>query len=278
MSTSTSVLPEPFSAAVFLPGDASARRLSLQIARIAPHFRIALLTGEPGTGKLTVAQEMHRLSPVAGGTFTPLNASEFASSESGELTHCTPGTLYLHGLDRIPLDRQPALLERLDSIARHLRIIVATESDLRGLVASGRMLQALYERVGALAIRLTPLRERPESMDLIASSMLESFTSVAWFSQLALGRLREHPWNNNFDELWQLVQQVSTFTGEITTNQLPLRTPEPSAPPALRLEDVIERHVVEVVQRCSGNKLRAAELLGISRSTLYRMLDAATHN
>jgi DNA-binding NtrC family response regulator len=278
VSTSTSVLPEPFSAAVFLPGDAFARRLSVQIARIAPHFRIALLTGEPGTGKLTVAHEMHRLSPVARGSFTALDASAFASIDSGELAHRTPGTVYLSGVDRVPLDRQPALLERLDSIARHLRIIVAAESDLRGLVASGRMLQALYERVGALAIRLTPLRERRECIDLIASSLLESLTSVAWFSQLALGRLREHPWPDNFDELWQIVQQVATLTGEITANQLPLRAPEPSAPPALRLEEVIERHVVEVVQRCSGNKLRAAELLGISRSTLYRMLDAATHN
>jgi len=278
VSTSSSVLPEPFSAAVFLPGDAFARRLCLQIARIAPHFRSALLTGEAGTGKLTVAYEMHRLSPVGCGSFTPLDASAFACSDTGELAHRTPGTIYLRGLDRTPLTCQTNLLERLDSSARHLRIIVAAESDLRGLVASGRMLQALYERVGALAVRLTPLRERRESIDVIASSMLESLNPAAWFSQLALCRLREHPWHGNFDELWQVVEQVGAFTGEITANQLPLRSPEPSTPPALRLEEVIERHVVDVVQRCSGNKLRAAELLGISRSTLYRMLDAATHN
>jgi len=278
VSTSTSVLPEPFSAAVFLPGDVSARRLGLQIARIAPHFRIALLMGEPGTGKLTAAREMHRLSPVGRGSFASLDACAFASGDSGELAHRTPGTVYLRGLDRSPLNCQTALLERLDSSARHLRIIVAVESDLRGLVASGRMLQALYERVGALSIRLMPLRERRESIDVIASSMLESLTPSAWFSALALGRLREHPWHGNFNELWQLVGQVAGLTGEITASQLPLRAPEPSAPPALRLEEVIERHVVDVVQRCSGNKLRAAELLGISRSTLYRMLEATTHN
>lgn len=278
MPTLTSASPEPFSAAVFVPGDATAHRLGLQIARIAPHFRIALLTGEAGTGKLTVARAMHRQSPVSAGSFTSLEAAAFACCDSSELSHRTPGTLYLRDLDRITLDRQPALLERLDSSSRHLRIIVASQSDLRGLVASGRMLQALYERVGALAIRLAPLRERRESIDLIAAAMLQSLNPAAWFSPVALGRLREHCWPENFAELWRVVEQAASSSDEISADQLQLETHDPSVPATLRLEEVIERHVVDVVQRCSGNKLRAAELLGISRSTLYRMLEAATHN
>lgn len=278
MTASSTTLPEPHAAVVFPPGDPSARRLSLQIARIAPHFRIALLIGEPGTGKLTVAHKIHRLSPAAAGSFTGLDATSFATFDSGESGHRTPGTLYLQAIDRVPLDAQPALLVRLDSIARHLRVIVTSESDLRGLIASGRMLQPLYERVGALAIRLTPLRERRESIDRIASTMLATINDSAWFNDLALTRLREHSWKANLDELWQVVQHASTEAGEIGPAHLQLRSVDSPAPQAVRLEEVIARHVVDMVQRCAGNKLRAAELLGISRSTLYRMLETSTHN
>ena len=279
MTAITAILPEAFSAAVFLPGDASARRLALQIERIAPHFRIALLTGERGTGKLTVAHRMHALSPVAAGSLTVLDASVFADSANDASAHAAPGSLYLEGLDLVPLNRQPALLERLDAVSRHLRVLLASESELRGLLASGRLLQPLFERVGALSIRLSPLRERRESIALLASAMLESLNPGAWFNEPALARLKDHSWRGNLDELWQVVaQQAATAEGEITSAQIELAPAAPDPTPAIRLEDVVERHVIDVVQRCAGNKLRAAELLGISRSTLYRMLDAATHN
>ena len=279
MTTLSEVLPQPFSAAVFLSADASTRRISLQIARIAPHFRIALVSGEHGTGKLTVAHSMHRLSPAAAGTFTALDCTAFATSSTAHCTHTTSGTLYLQSLECVPLSRQAALLERLDSVSRHLRILLSNEADLRGLLASGRLLQPLYDRVAALAIRLTPLRERRDSLPLLASDILKHHNPSAWFNDQSLACLEEHLWPGNLDELWHFIaHQAANASGEVTPAHLNLPAPAPGPIPAIRLEQVIERHVIDVVQRCAGNKLRAAELLGISRSTLYRMLEAATHN
>ena len=95
------------------------------------------------------------------------------------------------------------------------------------------------------------------------------------FSPAALKCLRGHGWRGNLAELWQLCRQLSGQSLPILPENLPLLDQgTPSDLTGLRLEEVIERHVKDVLARCSGNKLRAAELLGISRSTLYRMLGA----
>jgi DNA-binding NtrC family response regulator len=266
---------QPYADEVFAGEGAAVTRLRLQVTRISPHFRTALVTGERGVGKESVAREMHRLSGLKSGSFRALEIARFAdSTEPVELN----GLLFLHGLERLEPALQDRLANRLKLIQRETRIIFASECDLRGMLATGRLRQNLSSRVGALEIRVTTLRDRMEDFDLLAKAMLQRSHANGWLGDEALSTLARHTWPGNLAELWTVMEHVSALRGEIAPVDLPeLRAAETSDPGGVRLEKVMQRHVFEVLQRCSGNKLRTAELLGISRSTLYRMLEAADY-
>ena len=277
MNTSSNSIapPQPWAEDV-LSGDGEAvRRLRLQISRIAPHFRTVLVTGERGVGKDMVSRELHRLSgtEVASG---PLQRMDIAAFAQGNQPVELSGLLLLRGLDRL----QPSLQEKavlgLRSVQRVLRIVVISECELRLLLASGRMLQNLASRIGSLEIRVPSLRDRADDLELITTNMLRRSQACGRIGAEALEALKQHSWQGNFKELWDVVQHVSQIEGDIEPHHLPTLVPRVVDPEAgARLDRVMQRHVFEVLERCKGNKLRAAELLGISRSTLYRMLDAA---
>ncbi len=230
------------------------------------------MTGERGVGKETVAREMHRLSGAAEGPFTRMDVAAFAEAlERVDLR----GVLYLHGLERLEPGLQERLAGRLRTIQRETRIVFASECDLRAMLATGRLRQNLSSRVGALEIRVGALRDRMEDFDQLAASLLRRVGGEGWFGQSALDTMKGHDWPGNLSELLRVVRQVRRIEGEIRAADLPELTVEGEGGDAVRLEQVMQRHVFEVLQKCSGNKLRAAKMLGISRSTLYRMLEAA---
>jgi DNA-binding NtrC family response regulator len=203
-------------------------RLRVQLSRIAPHFRTAIVTGERGVGKETVARELHRLSGAesSSGPFQSMEMSAFAEQlKPVELR----GVLFLKGLDTLEPTLQEKAVQRLRAIQREVRIVVASDCELRIMLATGRLLQSLASRVGTLEIRVAGLRDRMDDVETIATNMM-----------------------------------------------LQLVAPSIAHEAGVRLDRVMQRHVFDVLERCSGNKLRTAELLGISRSTLYRMLDTAT--
>lgn len=264
---------QPYADEVFAGEGAAVTRLRLQVNRISPHFRTALVTGERGVGKESVAREMHRLSGLKSGSFRALDIARFAAGAESVDLH---GLLFLHGLERLEPDLQERLANRLKLIQRETRIIFASECDLRGMLATGRLRQNLSSRVGSLEIRVATLSDRTEDFDVLARSMLQRNQAPGWLGDEALQTLARHTWSGNLAELWKVIGQVSSLRGEIAPVDLPeLKAAETSDPGGVRLEKVMQRHVFDVLQRCSGNKLRAAELLGISRSTLYRMLEAA---
>ncbi len=266
--------PEPFDEEVFAGDGAAIRLLRLQISRIAPHFRMALIVGERGTGKQAVALHMHRASPSAARPFTVIPSSEFALASA---QHPSSGTVYLPGLEALPSASQLLLLRALKGLNRETRVVVASETDLKGMVSAGRMRPDLYERVGTLQIRTPALRDRPEDLNSIAHRMLRRMASEATLTRAALTQLEAHTWPGNLHELWALCEQLAALSvmhlgvGDLPDFEV---AAAPVVAPA-RLEDVMFRHVMDVLESCAGNKLRAAELLGISRSTLYRMLGAA---
>jgi DNA-binding NtrC family response regulator len=264
----------PYAEDVFTGDSPAVQRLRLQVGRIAPHFRVALLTGESGVGKHTVAYEMHRASPVASLPFTVMPSVEFAQLPRSAAC----GTLYLPGLESLPPSLQGRFLRTLRSLDRETRVVVASQSDLKGMVAAGKLRQDLYEAVGTLEIRLAALRARLEDLEPIAHAMLRRLarSTIAFGAEASL-RLRSYAWPGNLEELWALCEKLRPTATVVTGLDLPpLHSMAPAATNTARLEEVMHRHVMDVLQSCSGNKLRAAELLGISRSTLYRMLDSQT--
>ncbi len=260
-----------FAPEVFAGDGSAVRRLRLQVARIAPHFRASILIGERGVGKLTVARELHRLSPAAEEPFLALQAAEMAA---GAALPEGCGTVYLEELEGLALARQAELVERLNGLDKRTRVVFASEADLRGMLAAGRMRPELFEMVVMPEIRVAPLRERLGDFDELAAAMLRRAGQGASFAASALAELRAYSWPGNLDELWRVCVELGACGGVVERSDLPTLGEGREEWP-VRLDAVIERHVKDVLQRCGGNKLRAAELLGISRSTLYRMLEAA---
>jgi DNA-binding NtrC family response regulator len=268
--------------------------------------------GERGAGKKSVARAIHALSSGVRGEFVVAPAAAFAESVATSdaarpaayaaattlLESARGGTLYLQGMGELSSGQQAGLLRFLGSFEEHrlktdqpragLRILVSSDRDLRTLAAIGQFRQDLYSRLSWVEIFVPALRERLEDIPELAESMLRRFAeqtgeSPKLLADSTIERLREPQWTDNLPGLRSVVTHAAALAeGAIIEPRHLLMLVEPrfdrraATPPARpdRLDDVIEQHVLAVLTRCGGNKLRAAEMLGISRSTLYRMLDA----
>jgi DNA-binding NtrC family response regulator len=283
------------------------KRLRQQVRRIGPHFRTVLVSGETGTGKELVARALHSMSPAADGPLVVLHAaaiedaldepeSSARAGDDGRLTkRPVRKTLFLDRISDMPLEAQGRLLRvltqheltqnRMNAPRRmELRIIASTEEDLKILVSTGRFSQELYQRLATVDIALPPLRERMEDLPELARYFLERFAtihrrSVHEIADEAMECMQKHPWPGNVSELESMLRYgvLRSEGGMLQSHHLPLHAdtsePEDSPGRSVRLQDVVEQHVLRVLKDCGGNKLRAAEALGISRSTLYRMLE-----
>jgi DNA-binding NtrC family response regulator len=288
------------------------KRLRQQVRRIGPHFRSVLVSGEAGTGKELVARALHRMSPASGGPFVICHASaieEVLGESKGSdrragdvarlMKRSARGTLFLERISDMPLEGQGRLLRvliqhemaqsRINAPQRmELRIIASTEEDLRILLSTGRFSQELYQRLATVDIALPPLRERMEDLPEVARYFMERFAQlygrgICKITDQTMERMQEYRWPGNISELEDVLRNgmLQSEGGVLELHHLPLfaeaSEPEQSTTRAIgsvRLQDVIEHHVLRVLKDCGGNKLRASEVLGISRSTLYRMLDA----
>jgi DNA-binding NtrC family response regulator len=290
-------------------------RLRMQVQRIAPHFRSVLLSGEAGTGKESVARALHAMGRPSVGVDSPLVVCHAADLEhilagcmavegmdatGGRGNELVRRTLFLDRLSDVCLEIQDRMLRALDGHGRaqgefrasweiDVRIIASTTEDLKAMASAGRFRPELYRRLATVEIAIPRLRERMEDLRVVADGFVRRFASrcgrdVPEIADEAMARMRLYHWPGNLCEL-ESVLQTAVFACKvprIEARHLPTLA-EPSNPSpstrrggSVRLQDVVERHVLQVLKDCSGNKLRAAEMLGISRSTLYRMLDAGT--
>lgn len=280
-------------------GDSAAmKRLRLQVRRIGPHFRAVLIQGERGTGKELVARAMHQASMRAE---EPFVVAACGNRISYLMKMARGGTLFFCGIDEMPLETQDELVENLrrnewaqEGLAApqrlSTRMIASTKQDLKGLVASGRFRLELHHRIAMVQIAVPPLRERMEDVPALAMHFLDRFRKKyqkkTALANDAMELLRSHRWPGNVRELESALDRavLRCESGTIQAGMLDLSTAPSSTeeavafvgcePEATRLQHVVDRHVLRVLGDCAGNKLRAAELLGISRSTLYRMLES----
>jgi DNA-binding NtrC family response regulator len=278
------------------------KRLRLQVRRIGPHFRTVLVSGEAGTGKELVARALHGMGH--GGPFVVCHAAaaddvlaecEGTAGPVGAIGHLMTkarrGTLFFDRANEMTLETQGRLLRAL---RRHelapridLRMIASTSEDMKILMSTGRFLQELYQRLATVDIALPPLRERMEDLPELARYFLGRFAplygrSVHEIGDEAMERMKMYRWPGNLRELESVLRNgMMQSEGKVLesrhlpvfaeTSDLDSTT---STGESVRLQDVVEQHVLRVLKDCGGNKLRAAEVLGISRSTLYRMLDS----
>jgi DNA-binding NtrC family response regulator len=288
-----------------------------------------LISGESGTGKDLVANAIHQESLRSGGPFLAVNCagvpaalleSEFFGhaegafsgadkSRPGLFREAHGGTLFLDEIGEMPAPLQAKLLRALQDGrirpvgADHeyrvdVRLIAATNQDLQARVEAGEFREDLYYRLEAFQLKVPPLRERGDDLELLAMSFLAHFTAARdrpaqRMSDAALEAIRTYGWPGNVRELRNIMERAVTFCEghEIGAEHLPQRviqgnlrkdaeSESPNLPPGLLGGDLLpsmselkKRYVHYVLDRVGGNKRRAAALLGVGRRTLYRWLD-----
>jgi DNA-binding NtrC family response regulator len=287
--------------AALVGSGAAMRRLRLQIERIGPHFRTVLVRGETGTGKELVARALHERSGRACEDFVVCCAASLEERPEGadrdfmrrELRFADTGTLFVDGVEELSMNGQRRLLHILEQ-KMGWRVIVAAAKDLRSLMARGRFREDLYHRLAMVEIVIEPLRNRAEEIPELAMHFAGRFSAhnerdVERICPEAMELLRSHPWPGNVRELENVIRNgVFQCEGPVLEVKDLISLVRVSTPSAFdgvaqpeipaRLQDVVEQHVLRVLQGCSGNKVRAAEVLGISRSTLYRILEGSVQD
>ena len=284
------------------------QRLFSQMRCTARHLRIATIEGEDGSGKALAAQTLHHLGPAVSGPFVPCPATQFFQ-HGPSLASLTPlaadareGTLFLSHVEELSLDQQARLIAFLQWIDHQQsrrtpeptprQVFFSTRVPLRRLAVSPQFRAELCHRLTAIRFMIPPLREREGDLALLADFFARHFSSTHGKVVLGIGpqtleRLATRTWPGNVRELQSVIQTAALdcqgqwirpidLTAALSPGQEAGSTDAVPAEDDPSLDRAILRHVYRVLARTDGNKLRAAKLLGISRSTLYRLLDGAS--
>jgi len=256
----------------------------------APHVQVAAIEGEHGTGKQTLARYLFSRSPIAGTTFQRRDAREWLVSDADPAT--LSGLTYLDRVDLLASPGQGLLLQVLkamqDRPPGRAVMLASSQTSLRQMASQGLFLPDLAFRLTAVRFAIPPLRQRREDIAMLAQVLLDRICTRYQHRPVILGpgalaRLLQHNWPGNIRELASVLEAalLEAVNGIIRPDDLALPTgmeaPSAEVQPAIRadslvLDAVIQHHVQYVLDLNRGNKLRAARQLGISRSTLYRIL------
>lgn len=275
----------------------SMSQLWSHIRRLAPHVRTVLLTGEPEAGQEAVARLLLDLSHHPHRQFIVLSdteAEERLTRIQGPGTIPQHAFLFLPEVDRLSPLAQNHLLRLLRSRrSAAFSVAAATSEDLRALVSMGRFCADLAQALSFVRVAVPALKERVEDIPMLLTQMLAVRCQALQrpapqLSEQILRAAMQYPWPGNLAELSAVCNDLLTLShpgAELTLADWQRaiaveRTPRraQSAVRMVKLDTVVQEHIYAVLRGCRGNKLRAAEILGISRSTLYRMLDASAQN
>jgi len=318
----------------------SLQKIKDKIKQIGPTDATILITGESGVGKEVVAGALQAASDRAGKPFVKVNVaalprelleSELFGHERGAFTSAVRmrkgrfeladgGTLFLDEIAECPLEVQVKLLRVLqeqefervggsETIRTDVRMIFATNRDLKVEMAAGRFRQDLYFRINVIQIQVPPLRERKEDIEAMAPHFLRDFNAkngrAKTMPPAVMDVLRSYAWPGNVRELRNAIEHAYLLSPEneltvdalpedilekvgsvpvaVTSSAAPAGKAAPAAsadgqnlivPLSMKLADVEERFILSVYEKAKGNKTLAAKMLGIGLKTLYRKLKA----
>jgi DNA-binding NtrC family response regulator len=286
--------------------------------RIARHARTALVTGETGVGKEGIARAIHTLGPRRDKPYVTVNCSAIVESlfESevfgharGAFTGATgpkpglfeaadQGTLFLDEIGELSAAVQAKLLRVLETgeVQRvgstqpaivDVRIVAATNRDLRAEADAGRFRRDLFYRLNIVELVVPPLRDRREDIPYLTAAFVKEFSgrfgkAIEGVSAPAEQLLMSGGWTGNVRELRNVLERACMLADGPTLGPqdvaaampaAPAGPPAPAASPSEGLQALERAHIIRVLDEVRGNKVAAARRLGISRRTLYRRLD-----
>jgi two-component system, NtrC family, response regulator len=297
----------------FLTQDAEMLRICRTAEKIAPTNATVLLLGESGTGKELIARALHELSQRKKERLIAINCaaipetlleSELFGYEKGAFTGAakqTPGklevankgTLFLDEIGDLPLSLQAKLLRFLqerviervggrEEISIDVRVICATHRNIKEMIVRGLFREDLYFRIAEIVLEIPPLRRRPGDATLLSQAIVRRTASdqnrhAMSLRPDAIDAIEAHSWPGNVRELENCLKRAVIMADGNLIGPEDLGLQAVTTSNVLNLkqvrEDAERQAVTRVVARTNGNLSKAAELLGISRPTLYELLD-----
>lgn len=264
-------------------------KLLMQTEMVAPHLQVAVIEGEHGSGKHTLARYLHSRSPLSRLPFQRRDAREWLATEGDP--GMIRGFLYLDRVDLLASIGQGLLLAVVRAVQDRPMgsavLLASSQTPLRQMASQGQFIPDLAFRFTAVRFAVPPLRQRREDIAPITQALLDQLCARYQQQPVTMGpgslpRLLRHTWPGNIREL-ACVLESALLNAEnnvilpehlaLASRATPQAQPQRAAyPDDLSLDTAIRRHVEYVLQLNRGNKLRATRQLAISRSTLYRIL------
>jgi two-component system, NtrC family, response regulator len=303
----------PAGFAGILTSDAEMLRICRAVEKIAPTTATMLLLGESGTGKELFARSLHDLSPRRKERWVAINCaaipetlleSELFGYEKGAFTGATKqtlgkietankGTLFLDEIGDLPLALQGKLLRFLqerviervggrEEISVDVRIVCATHQNLKAMIGQGSFREDLYFRLAEIVLEIPPLRKRLGDPGLLANAFMRRFAveqrrGTLSLSPEAIDAIEAHPWSGNVRELENCIKRAVIMADGTLIGSAELGISDAPQTRVLNLRQVRDAAEKQAVTRAlasaDGNISRAAEMLGVSRPTLYELLD-----
>ncbi|MCK6550943.1 sigma 54-interacting transcriptional regulator [Myxococcota bacterium] len=291
----------------------SMKEIFKRIRKVATTDISVLVTGETGTGKELIAQEIHRSSRRAKGPFVTINCGAIPenlleselfghvrgaftgaiANKAGRFQAANGGTLFLDELGELPLALQVKLLRALQEhvVTRvgdtrsepvDIRVVAATNRVLEEEIKAGRFREDLYYRLNVVGIHVPPLRERGDDIlalakYLLAKAVEEHGSKVKGFSKSCLGAIRSYRWPGNVRQLENKIKKAVVLAEGtlITAEDMDLRAEdiEEILPLAEAKERFQTRYINEVLDRNGGNRTKTARDLGVDPRTIFRHLE-----